>query len=51
MEYNAGVKHREIFSTSNITVPQSLLKIDDLKRTYTSLHQIEYFTKNKLEKA
>ena len=40
MEYNAGIRHKEIFLAPNLTIPDSLLKIDDLQRTYTSLNQI-----------
>lgn len=40
MEYNADIVHRHIDYT-NITIPEGLLKVQDLQETYRSLKGLE----------
>ena len=37
IEYNAGIKHKFSITESQIAVPEKLLKVKDLRETYTHL--------------
>jgi hypothetical protein len=45
IEYNSGVRHKSPISEEQIKIPSSLLKVSDLKDTYSELMVINSILK------